>query len=170
MYNTFDTTFALSSFILWLLFGYLSGLMSCDIQRFMNNHDGFKHLIAILAFFLLFTIMDSKNNAPVYIIWFKTIYVYVLFLMIIKSKWYFVISVLLILIIDQTIKAHLNYLEKNGGNVKAIAVYNNIRKVLNIGIIVIIIIGFMHYSWRQYIDFGSDFSPNKLIFGIHCKK
>lgn len=170
-YSTFDTTFALSSFMLWLLFGYLTNLMSCDFQRFMKQNEYFKHFIALLAFFFLFTILDANNNAPVYIVWFKTIFVYGLFLLTIKAKWFFVATVLAILVIDQTIKLHINYLTKNEEKEKKdeISQYEYIRKILNGLVIGVIVLGFLHYGLRQYREFGSEFSFQKLLLGTSCK-
>ena len=179
-YSTFDTTFALSSFMLWLLFSYLTNLMSCDFQRFMKQHEMFKHFIALLAFFFLFTILDANNNAPVYIIWFKTIFVYVLFLMTMKAKWFFVTTVLAILVADQTIKMHINYLtkneeknneekEENDGKKKEIGQYEYIRELLNGAVIGVIVVGFTHYGLRQYEEFGKEFSFRKLLLGTSCR-
>lgn len=171
-YSTFDTTFALSSFMLWLLFSYLTNLMSCDFQRFMKQHEMFKHFIALLAFFFLFTILDANNNAPVYIIWFKTLFVYGLFLMTMKAKWFFVTTVLAILVADQTIKMHINYLTKNEEKEEKkeeIGQYEYIRKILNGAVIGVIVIGFTHYGLRQYAEFGSDFSFQKLLLGTSCR-
>lgn len=183
-YSTFDTTFALSSFMLWLLFSYLTNLMSCDFQRFMKQHEMFKHFIALLAFFFLFTILDANNNAPVYIIWFKTVFVYVLFLMTMKAKWFFVTTVLAILVADQTIKMHINYLTKNeeknenkenngnngnNGNKEEIGQYEYIRELLNGAVIGVIVVGFTHYGLRQYEEFGKEFTFRKLLFGTSCR-
>lgn len=165
--NTFDTTVALASLYLWLLFGYLASFMNCDMQRFMNESAVFRHVIAIIAFFFLFTVLDSNNKAPVSVIWLKTLFVYILFIMAIKSKWYFAFPVLAILLADQTIKAHINYLEKND-KPDDIKVYQDVRKFLNTVIIIIIVVGFVHYAVRQALKFGPEFSFMSLLIGTSC--
>jgi hypothetical protein len=167
--ETFDTTVAISGLYLWLLFSYLAAMMNCDLQRLMQKNTLFKHLVAIIAFFFLFTVIDANNKAHVGIIWLKTLFVYVLFLMMIKSKWYFTFPVLFILLVDQTIKAHISYLEKNG-TVGDIEYYQNIRAVLNIIIIVLTVLGFVHYIFRKKSQFGSSFSFSTLLLDTKCYK
>jgi hypothetical protein len=141
--------------------------MNCDLQRLLVKSDLFRHLVALIAFFFLFTVLDSGNKSHVGIIWLKTILVYILFLMIIKSKWYFTFPVLGILLVDQSIKAHINYLERND-KIDEINKYKEIRKILNI-IIIIIIIGFLNYAYIKYHKYNSDFSIGTLLFATKCK-
>lgn len=166
--DTFDTTVAISGLYLWLLFSYLAAMMNCDLQRLMNKNTLFKHLVAIIAFFFLFTLIDGNNKAHVGIIWLKTLFVYVLFLMMIKSKWYFTFPILFILLVDQTTKAHISYLEKNGVS-EDIEYYQNIRGILNVMIIILIVLGFIHYIVRKKSQFGSSFSFSTLLLGTKCK-
>lgn len=173
--TTFDTTVALSGLYLWMLFGYLASMMNCDIQRLMKNNVIFRHIIAISAFFFLFTVIDNDNNADIGSIWLKTLFVYVLYIMAIKSKWYFSLPVICILLIDQTIKMHVKYLDKNKKEDnkdldKYFDYYKTLRDNLNNIIITIIVIGFIHYSIRKYNKFGSKFSFYTLLMGTTCSK
>lgn len=170
--ETFDTTVAISGLYLWLLFSYLAAMMNCDLQRLMNKNMAFKHMVAIIAFFFLFTVIDANNKAHVGIIWLKTLFVYILFLMMIKSKWYFTFPVLFILLVDQTIKAHISYLEKNSASEVQdyIEYYQNIRSSLNIMIIILTILGFIHYIFRKQSQFGSSFSFSTLLLDTKCYK
>lgn len=162
----FNTKDVLSALFLWLLFGYLSTMVGCDLQVFIKESLLFRHFIGLLSFFLLFTLLDRSNNIPVKNIFIKTIYTYAAFLIMIKMKWYFSIPILLLLVIDQAIKANCEYLEKN---VKKDKECDIIRDKLSIILIGISIVGFIHYFIRQYIEFGNDFSIIKLIFGYKCK-
>jgi hypothetical protein len=168
----FDARTAIAGLYLWLLFGFLSTMVSCDIKRFMDNIY-FRHFIGLISFFLLFTITDKENNLNIGGIWIKTFFVYFIFLMMTKSKWFFSIPVLLLLIIDQSYKFEIDFIQKDKKNSKyynKIQKYENIRKHLYYAIIVLIVVGFIHYALRQYNQFGSKFSFTKLLLYHTCRK
>ena len=172
----FDARTAIVGLYLWLLFGFLSNIVSCDIKRFMNNVY-FRHFIGVIAFFLLFTITDKDNDLNIGGIWIKTFFVYFIFLMMTKSKWFFSVPVLLLLIVDQSYKFEIDFIDKNKKENKKetikydneIQKYENIRKYLYYAIITLIVVGFIHYTLRQYKEFGSKFSFSKLLFYSSCK-
>lgn len=164
--GTFDTTNALTYMFLWMIFGYLGVMMSCDIQRLVRQNNIVLHLFGLTAFFFLFTLINDTNTSKsVAAIWVKTVFIYALFVLMMKSKWYFVIPVVILLIIDQTFKKHiaLNHNESDKRQKK-------VTEILNIAIIVLIILGATHYWWRQYDEFGDNFSYMKFFFGVSpCK-
>ena len=47
--------------------------------------------------------------------------------------------------------------------------YENIRNKLNVSIIALIVVGFLHYTYRQYNEFGPKFSLVKLILYHSCR-
>ena len=181
----FDARTAIVGLYLWLLFGFLSNIVSCDIKRFMNNVY-FRHFIGLVAFFLLFTITDKDNDLNIGGIWLKTFFVYFIFLMMTKSKWFFSIPVLILLIVDQSYKFEIDFIQKDEKENKKETIkenkkesikydnkiqnYENIRKYLYYAIITLIVIGFIHYAVRQYKQFGSKFSFTKLLLYHTCKK
>lgn len=170
--GTFDTTNALSGMYLWLIFGFLSTMINCDLQRFMQSHPLMMHAFALMAFFFLFTLIDTNNKADISVILVKTIFIYILFVLMTKSKWYFVIPVLSLLLIDQGLKKHVAVKQAAGKNIEKdtqrLEMYTNIINVL---IIFIIIIGSIHYMYLQQLEYGKKFSLFKFFFGISkCKK
>ena len=163
-----DVRTAIAGLYLWLLFGYLSSIVSCDMKHLMTHNMWFRHIVGIIAFFLLFTVIDTDNDSSVLNIWIKTLYIYFIFLLMTKSKWYFSIPVLLLLVVDQSLKFQIKFEEKRKTNGSTM-LYENIRDKLNICIIAIIIIGFIHYAIRQYNEYGSKFSLVKLILHHTCR-
>ena len=165
-----DVRTAIAGLYLWLLFGFLSNLVSCDIKRIMTHNIFFRHIVGIIAFFLLFTVIDTDtDDSSVLHIWIKTLYIYFIFLLMTKSKWYFSIPVLLLLVVDQSFKFQIKFEEKRKTNGSTMMLYENIRDKLNICIIAIIIIGFIHYAIRQHNEHGSKFSLVKLILHHTCR-
>ena len=169
--GTFDTTNALSGMFLWLIFGYLAALLNCDLQRFMQNHPIVVHLFGLTAFFFLFTLLDNGNKQNIGVLWIKTFFIYLLFVLMTKSKWYFVVPVLMLLLVDQSIKKQIAIMEADG---KDMTSWRNFQKkttkILNVIIIVLVIIGTIHYGILQKIEYGSEFSMRQLLFGMSkCK-
>ncbi len=173
--NTFDTKTALSALYLWLLFGFLSTMVSCDLQRWMIHNPIFRHFIGIVAFFFLFTVLDTTGIHSVGQIWTQTIIVYLIYILMTKSKWQFALPVLLLLIIDQTIALHIKYIkgnkedkenEKNKG--KTVGLWNSRRKYIDIVMIIFIVLGVIHYIIRQRTEFGKSFSWSKFFFVSRC--
>jgi len=172
MFNqTFDASTALSSIFLWVLFGHLSKLLNCDLQRIMVSHPFVVHLIGIATFFFLFTILDPSNKNHISIVWFKTIFVYTIFIIMTKSKWYFIAPILGLLLIDQTLKKHVAIQTERGDDTdKLQKIQKDISNILVIIILSLIFIGAAHYMYLQRIEYKNDFSMTKFLFGVTtCK-
>jgi hypothetical protein len=111
--QSFDTSTALAGLYLWLLFGFFSPLISCDLQRAISKNMYVKHLVALITFFFLLTVIDNDNDTGILATWVKTFVVYILFLMSTKNQLLASGTVLVLLIIDQTIKLHMQYILKH---------------------------------------------------------
>ena len=170
-----DIRTAIAGLYLWLLFGFLSSIVSCDVKRLMTNNVFVRHIVGIISFFLLFTVIESDNQLDVFSIWAKTVYIYFIFLLMTKSKWYFSIPVLLLLVVDQSLKFQIKFEEsrkenkENKENDPTILRYENIRNNLYVCIIALIVAGFVHYAFRQYNEYGSKFSLVKLLLYHSCR-
>jgi hypothetical protein len=167
---TFDTKSALSALYLWLLFGFLSTMISCDLQRWMVHNQLFRHFIGIVSFFFLFTILDRTNKSSINEIWIKTIVVYCIYVLMTKSKWQFALPVLILLLIDQSINVHIKYIKANPteNKNKTTDYWTSIRYYLDIIMVVLILLGVIHYIIRQNKEFGKGFSWSKLLFVSKC--
>jgi hypothetical protein len=167
----FDSKKSLSALYLWLLFGFLSTMVSCDLQKWMVKNTIFRHVIGIIAFFFLFTVLETPGNISVEKIWTKTITIYFVYIIITKSRWQFALPVLILLVIDQTIAVHIRYIKSNKENVNIddnIKYWNNKRYCLDILMIMFIVFGTIHYIRYQRINYGKDFSWNKFFFVNSC--
>jgi len=157
---------------LWMIFAYLSGLLNCDLQRFMQRNPLFVHIMGLTAFFFLFTLIDTNNKSSIGLVWVKTFFVYSLFVLMTKSKWYFVIPVLVLLLIDQSMKKDVAIKEaaEKPYSKEQLELREKITRVVNIVIICLILVGVLHYMFIQYSEYKSKFSLFKLFFGINkCK-
>lgn len=161
--KSFDISFVLSSIFLWLLFGFFSSLINCDIQKIILQNPIYMYISAFISFFFLFVIIDNNNSIPLYQLWIKTFIVFIMFVMLTKTKFYFSVLVVILLLTDQSILYHLKYIQKNNLDQKNIDLYNKIRFYINISIYVIIFIGFLHYMIRKYHKHGNSFSVKDFL-------
>jgi hypothetical protein len=163
--NSFDTNTALSGIFLWLLFGLLAPLVNCDLQRVIRKNPIVMHLVSIIAFFFLFTVIDTTNQSNLVTSWVKTLLVYVLFVLATKSKWYFVLPTLALLIVDQSITKHVTFekhhdpdqwdIQRPGNKAER---YRVIRRVLLAAVILNIVIGAIQYAHLQHTEYKNRFS------------
>jgi hypothetical protein len=164
--GSFDTRMAIVSLYLWLLFGFLSSMVSCDLQRAMQTSMLTRHIVGVISFFFLFTIMDTNKSVHIATILVKTLFVYSIFIMMSKSKKHFAYPLLFILVWDQMMKYHIEYLEARNEDASK---WKKVREVTHIAIYVLIFTGFIAYGVRQHNEFGSDFDLKLLVFGHQCR-
>lgn len=170
--GTFDTTYALSCMFLWLIFGFLTTMVNCDIQRFLKTNPIVFHCFGFIAFFFLFTLLDTNNKQSIGIIWLKSLVIYILFVLMTKSKWYFVLPIMALLLIDQSIKKQVAFKEANNENVENFKkIQSKITQVINIVIVVLIVIGVIDYIRLQRIEYKGKFSFYKFFITTNtCKE
>lgn len=165
--GTFDASTALSGIFLWVLFGYLSKILNCDLQRLMYAHPLVVHLIGLTTFFFLFTIIDTGNKTHIAMVWMKTVLVYAAFVLMTKSKWYFIVPILVILLVDQTIRKHLTIQTERGEDTEKLQVIQEkASKVFDIIILSLICVGTLHYMALQKSQYKDDFSFFMFFFGV----
>lgn len=166
--ETFDTTYALSALYLWMAFGLMSSLINCDLQRAMRMNPFIFHFVGVTAFFFLFTLIDTNNIAAVHIVWFKTVFVYTLFVLMIKTKWYFTVPILALLLFDQTQKKHAAFIKhqkESDGESESVGESNLIlpSNYINNAVIGLIVVGSLHYMYLQKMHFKNNFSLYKFF-------
>lgn len=186
--NMNDTTFILASAFLWVVSGIFT--IGCDLQKQLTENLIFRHSAGIIAFFFLFCVVGNKSSQHILTIWIKTFIIYFIFLLLSKSKWYFSLPIVAIILLDQGLSIQEKYLENINkeesnkthlnsdpninlnpnvnSNLNTIKTYRQIRKPLSSIVIILIFIGFISYVYRQYNEFGSNFNIFKLLFDYKC--
>ena len=168
--------YLIASIYFWLLFGGIGDTISCDLKKAFSN-PFFRHFTAIISIFLLFVIIDKNEEGAVQI-WKNTFILYIFYVLLTKSKYYFSIPIIIFVLIDQTFSSEKLFLEKSfdkDNSEKNISKINNIKNIdvyrnyLQIIIIILVVSGFLHYFLRQKNKFKEKFSIYKFIFDINCK-
>lgn len=164
--KSFDTITSLAGLYLWLLFGFFTSLLGCDLQRLMTKNIYVKHIMALITFFFLMSVVDKDNNIGVGKTWLKTFVVYLLFMISIKNKIGAAALILILLIVDQTIKVQMDYQDRNKIT-NNMDLYKQIRQFIFYAVIFVAVIGYFLYYLHQRADYGADFSHLKLFFGTN---
>ena len=185
--NLESIVFLVVTVYIWLVFGFLSDKVSCDMKIIMNNIY-YKQIAAIISIFLLFVVIENDSNKNLFTVLKDTLFIYIIYLLLTKNKWYFIVPIIIIAVIDQMIKVEINYrqniLDKlnnkndnnNDNNKEEILKHNNfvndfsnyrnnIQKIL----LILIIISFIHYLIKQKIEFKDKFDLSKFLFTHTCK-
>ena len=195
--------FLIASMYLWLMFGYLSETLSCDIKKIFKNPI-FRQIIAISSIFLLFVIIN-KEHSSAGDIWKDTIIVYILYIFLTKNKLYYSIPIILLILIYKSLEIELKHIdnlidevnkndklnnnESNNNKLNKNKLNNNelnnnelnklnnkkklfikFNKFIEITIITLIIVGFIHYFIKQKNEFGKRFDLYKFLLDVKCKK
>ena len=167
MFTNYDSTFILSSAILWIMFGYLGKMMSCDLIKALNNPI-ILHIVGLISFFFLFAVVNNNSGNHIGYIWVKTIISYILFIMLGKTKWYFTIPVIVMLMVDQSLKLQCQYYQDTNDSYDPAGI-DGARTVISYVIYGLIVTGFITYVIKQWGDHGEGFSWNKMLLSFGCQ-
>jgi len=74
------------------------------------------------------------------------------------------VSFVTLLIIDQTVKLHMDYKKQNGDN-SSMDALRNVRTLLFVTLVSVAVTGFVLYFIRQYTDHYDNFSYITFLFG-----
>lgn len=152
-----------------LLVLYLSVVMgfksvvNCDVQRLLKKNVYANHFVVFCAFLFLI----SLNNTLLSLsdVWIKSIMVYFLFMLFIKSQIWTVITVFFLLVVDQSIKIFINDKLKKDPS-KDVSTLEKAREYITYIIIGTILVGFYLYFLKQKSDHPKDFSFLTFFFGV----
>jgi len=173
-HGTFDATASIAFLYLWMFFAYFTVLNSCDFQRLAQSNVYIQHLMAFTAFFFLITVVDTNNKASLGMTWLKTLVVYILFVMTTKAKLPAILAIVLLLIIDLSLKTHIQYIQKNNPDQEheqSPSRYEKYRTYAQYMLYAVIVLGFLHYALYQEKSYGNNFSLSTFLFGTgKCHK
>ena len=165
--DAYDTTFILSSVLIFILFNVLEESLSCDVQKIIKNQY-MKHIIGVVSIFFMFAVLGNKENQHIGMIWLKSFVIYFIFILMAKSQWYFSLPVVTLLLIDQSIKIQADHIKDKNDKSKNKKI-DTIRKIITYSILALIGAGSVAYGVKQYHDHKDTFNIGKLLFGIGCE-
>ena len=148
-----DISNGLSAIYLWLIFGITLSLFNCKILKIINKNTYLQYITLLLSIFFLFIVLEPENSKKhVGILFINSFIIFILFILLIKINKYFSFSILFLILINQTLRAHINYIINNKKN--NIEYYITLRKYINIIIYILIITGFILIIINKGIKFN----------------
>ena len=142
---------------------FLAELLGCQTQKLLSENMWAKHAVLLFSIYFAMGLVQDLNpyrNIA------ETILIWLLFLLFTKTTTLFSVLIFLALIIFYIFQNFTNYYEKEGLiSDKLVKYLIKIRQVLLINIIMLIIIGFVLYSRKQFLEHRDNFSILQLIFG-----
>ena len=113
---------ALAGMYLWLMFGFLSEMLACDLQRMLRqaNFWWFQYIIAFLSFFFLIHIVTGSAPESFAAQLGQSGALLLVFVISTKAKAKFAIITILLLAVDQFLRA---YSQSSGTSVTVIRTY-----------------------------------------------
>jgi len=175
---------SLGGVYLWLFFGYLSIYINCDLQRILRDNPYVLHVFGFFTFFFLFTSQTGKTEPteeeeeeerknvrkgrhPA-MIFAQTAVVYTMWVLASKMKWYFIFTVLGIVLSYQIVVLFLDYYlpaesddENEPPNRRVIKDAIALACVCSIGCV--IVFGVLDYLRLQKIEYKENFSYWKFF-------
>lgn len=146
---------------------FLAELLGCKTQKLLSENMLAKHII--LLFSIYFAVGFSKNLNPLTNMR-NSVAIWVIFLLFTKlsvTSTGIIFAALTGLYIAQNFIDYHN--DKNHLSEKTLNLILTLKKVLTIGIFVILIGGFAMYSRQQFLDHRENFSLMKLVLGtVSC--
>ena len=167
--QSFDASASLAALFLWVIFSYFHVLLNCDLQRYIKSSATLRHLLGVIAFYFLFTVIDPNNNVPVWVTLAKTVGVYVIFVLATRSRWYYVGLVLALLFVDQVLKNHEAYLSRNNPDrtLEQRQKIGKVREWLFYTILIVVAVGTIDYYFKQQKEKGKNFQWSIFLLGTN---
>lgn len=146
--------------------GYVAdGIMSCGIRKMIVESIAIKHVVFFVLIYFAIGFVDSETTSPLSIL-LSAVLVYSMFMIIMKSqKEYVLVAVVLlgILFVLRKVRTSFDPL------VDPIAIENIDRfsSILNYVIFLIVLVGFVIYFRRQYMEHKATFTLTRFFFGTN---
>lgn len=172
-----------------ILLGFLASYINCDLQRMINDKPFVVHIIGFMCMLFIYITQDTK--LPISSIFLRTLFIYFIYVLITKSKWYFALTSISILLgyglalryfIMQKRDSKMEVTNESVDTSSDDTNYTDYppydedyeKRVLNIIRLILllsIILGTIQYAYLQYIEYGSKFSLITFFIGTgKCKK
>jgi len=147
---------------------YVGETLGCKTQYAMTNNMYVKQMVLFFMIYFTLNFVTTESMDPTDSIM-RAFLIWIMFLLFTKMNPTFTIVFAILLTGVYIMNNYITYYDSVGENEKS----KNIGKYQRYGIItlvVLIILGFGIYTREKYIEYGSDFSITKFIFGVvKCK-
>jgi hypothetical protein len=141
--------------------------LGCRMQKILTENMFVKHLLNLILVYFAINLTSQSDVNP-NIVLYRSIYVWIGFLLFIRLPVYLTTVIFILLIISYALCNYIDYYKKRNEETSKKLI--DIRtKIFNI-IPVIIIVGIIYYCYEKYQEYGDEFDTLTFIFGkTTCK-
>lgn len=156
-----------------ILFGFLGSYINCDLQRMLQNNPYFVHLLGFMCMVFIYITQDFELSTLNIIG--RAIGMYILYLFATKSKWYFGILTIVLLLIYGIIRRDFLISQRNSQDEKPSIEQlskdqQRILFIIRLLMLFSILFGMLQYIFLQKKEYKQNFSWTKFFLGTgSCK-
>lgn len=164
----------LSAIYVSMIFGLSAILINCELYHNIKKNKIYAYIAAYIGFLFLLLLSEKNATAPILHLIGKSIFIFILFICIVNTKYNFVLFILFTLFITRILEYHLLRIEKINpiidDKVKAeLDLYHKIVTILSYVLIILILSGFAYTTILSYNENKTTFSFYKHITKV-CNK
>lgn len=163
-------------FVLFLIIAsnYIGELFPCRVQDLLTSNIYLKHTVAFLTLLFFVVLTDNSLDFTFREIFSSSIYLYIIFILLINCNQLFFLYCLGALCILYILKLLIKDVEKNTDDEidkKKLEILLLCEKVMYIIFIIILIVGFVIYLGEKKIEYKDKFKYSTFLFGTpKCKR
>ena len=162
----FDTLFLL---FLGTLGGFIGGgITACQMQKLVRDNIYVKQVLFFIIIY--FTNSFVQKSHDIWLIFSRSIILYIIFVMLMKNNYKSIMIVFGILFINKLLLQYKSQLLKDTKNTQTINLVDNVRYYLTILAAVVMVLGFGQYYIEKKSEYKKQFDNITFIFGSNkCK-
>ena len=163
-YNVDNIIKGIFLLILALCGNFIAEILGCKTQQLLSKNMYYKHFITLTILYFAIDFNSDASSTPLDI--FKiSILIYILFILFSKMSIQFTILAFILLLVTYVVNNYIDYYKKNDSKNIIIQQLENLKYILHIILVIVIIIGFTLYFFKQRREHYNNWSGLTFIFG-----
>lgn len=148
---------------------FIAETLGCKTQKLLRESMLAKQISVYLIIYFVLGFTNDDNEHPL-IIAFNALVIWLLFISFTKMSLFFTILVFLLITIRYIMIITIQHYNEKSNNENLVNLIKNFSSYVDYSIMFFIIIGFILYFRKQYIEYYKEWSTYKFIFGVNkCK-
>lgn len=171
MYNisSFDIIKSLLLLFLGVSSNFVAETLGCKTQNLFSNNMFAKQGIILLILYFSLTFVSGTTNVHPGVNLLFTLFVWVMYLLFTKMNLEFTVCTISLVAVNYVLYTYIRYYKKNGKKKELVDKLESSYTMINKSIVALIIIGFVLYLKKQYIEHADNWSTATFMFGkVQC--
>jgi len=148
---------------------FIGETLSCKTQKMLRENMFAKQVAVYLIIYFVLGFTNENNEHPLTLA-FNAFIIWLLFISFTKMSLFFTILVFILITMRYIMIITINHYNGKSGSENLIKLIETISINVDYSIMFFIIIGFILYFRKQYIEYYKEWSTYKFIFGVNkCK-